>query len=127
MVHIFSPPRQRPKFARLAVSTLALAMTLALAGCASAPPPDGIMNQAQMQLQAVLTEISRYMSVLVLIRVAGEISATVLVTAVLVRWIPPDWWAFLIAAVIMIVISYIIAAVIPRGIGRQRAVRVATL
>jgi septal ring factor EnvC (AmiA/AmiB activator) len=46
MVHIFSPPGQRPKFARLAVSTLALAMTLALAGCASAPPPDGIMNQA---------------------------------------------------------------------------------
>jgi CBS domain containing-hemolysin-like protein len=77
-------------------------------------------------LQAVLTEISRYMSVLVLIRVAGEISATVLVTAVLVRWITPDWWAFLIAAVIMIVISYIIAAVIPRGIGRQRAVRVAS-
>jgi CBS domain containing-hemolysin-like protein len=77
-------------------------------------------------LQAVLTEISRYMSVLVLIRVAGEISATVLVTAVLVRWITPDWWAFLIAAVIMVVISYIIAAVIPRGIGRQRAVRVAS-
>lgn len=52
MVHIFSPPGQRPKFARLAVSTLALAMTLALGGCASTPPPDGIMNQAQMQLQA---------------------------------------------------------------------------
>jgi CBS domain containing-hemolysin-like protein len=77
-------------------------------------------------LQAALAEISRYMSVLVLIRVVSEISATVLVTAVLVRWIAPNWWAFLVAAVIMIVISYIIAAVIPRGIGRQRAVRVAS-
>jgi CBS domain containing-hemolysin-like protein len=77
-------------------------------------------------LQAVLTEISRYLSVLVLVRVAGEISATVLVTAVLVHWIAPDWRAFLIAAAIMIVVSYIIAAVIPRSIGRQHAVRVAS-
>jgi len=52
MVHIFSPPRQRPPVARWAVSTLALAMTLALAGCASTPPPDGILNQAQTQLRA---------------------------------------------------------------------------
>ena len=52
MVHIFSPPRQRPPVARLAVSTLTLAMTLALAGCASTPPPDGILNQAQTQLRA---------------------------------------------------------------------------
>ncbi|WP_426270867.1 DUF4398 domain-containing protein [Dyella kyungheensis] len=36
----------------MAVSTLTLAMTLALAGCASTPPPDGILNQAQAQLRA---------------------------------------------------------------------------
>jgi hypothetical protein len=36
----------------LAVSTLTLAMTLVLAGCASTPPPDGILNQAQAQLRA---------------------------------------------------------------------------
>jgi CBS domain containing-hemolysin-like protein len=77
-------------------------------------------------LQAVLTEISRYLSVLVLVRVAGEISATVLVAAVLVHWIAPDWRAFLITAAIMIVVCYIIDAVIPRSIGRQGAVRVAS-
>jgi CBS domain containing-hemolysin-like protein len=77
-------------------------------------------------LPAVLAEISRYMSVLVLIRVVGQITATVLVAAVLVHWIAPDWRAYLITAVVMIVLSYIIAAVIPRSIGRQRAGRVAT-
>ncbi|WP_266183402.1 DUF4398 domain-containing protein [Dyella humicola] len=52
MVHIFFPLFGRPRGARLAVSTLTLAFTLALSGCASTPPPDGIMNQAQVQLQA---------------------------------------------------------------------------
>ena len=52
MVHIFSPPTVQSKVVRLAVSTLTLAMVLALSGCASTPPPDGSMNQAQMALQA---------------------------------------------------------------------------
>ncbi|HEU5420615.1 MAG TPA: CNNM domain-containing protein, partial [Streptosporangiaceae bacterium] len=77
-------------------------------------------------LQAVLTEISQYLSVLVLVRVVGEIAATVLVTAVLVQRIAPDYRAYLIAAGIMIVVCYLIAAVVPRTIGRHRAVRVAT-
>jgi CBS domain containing-hemolysin-like protein len=79
-------------------------------------------------LQVVLGEISRYLSVLVLIRVAAEITATVLVTAVLVHWIAhaPDWRAYLIAAAVMTVVAYLIAAVIPRRVGRKRAVKVAT-
>jgi len=79
-------------------------------------------------LQVVLGEISRYLSVLVLIRVAAEITATVLVTAVLVHGIShaPDWRAYLIAAAVMTVASYLIAAVIPRRVGRKRAVKVAT-
>ena len=52
MVHIFSPLSGGPKGFRMAVSTLMLAMTLALAGCATTPPPDGAMNQAQVMLQA---------------------------------------------------------------------------
>lgn len=52
MVHIFSPLWGRPRGVRMAVSTLTLAMTLALSGCATTPPPDGAMNQAQVQLQA---------------------------------------------------------------------------
>ncbi len=52
MVHIFSPLSGRPLAVRMVVSTLTLALTLALAGCATTPPPDGVMNQAQVQLQA---------------------------------------------------------------------------
>ncbi|WP_237561469.1 DUF4398 domain-containing protein [Frateuria defendens] len=36
----------------MAVSSFTLAGVLLLAGCASVPPPDGAMNQAQSQLQA---------------------------------------------------------------------------
>lgn len=53
MVHIFSPSNGRFRSARKAVSTLVLALVLgSLAGCASVPPPDNAMNQAQSQLQA---------------------------------------------------------------------------
>ncbi len=52
MVHIFFPLSGRRRAGRIAVSTLTLALTLALSGCATTPPPDGAMNQAQVQLQA---------------------------------------------------------------------------
>jgi CBS domain containing-hemolysin-like protein len=77
-------------------------------------------------LQAVLAEVSRYLSVLVLIRVIGQIGATVLLAAALAHWIAPDWRAFLITAVVMVVVCYLIDAVVPRSVGRQRAVPVAS-
>jgi len=52
MVHIFSPSAGRSQRIGLAVHGLTLSALLALAGCASVPPPDGAMNQAQAQLQA---------------------------------------------------------------------------
>ncbi|TBR40377.1 MULTISPECIES: DUF4398 domain-containing protein [Dyella] len=53
MVHIFFPSNGRSQGARKAVSTLVLALVLgSLGGCASVPPPDTAMNQAQTQLQA---------------------------------------------------------------------------
>jgi CBS domain containing-hemolysin-like protein len=116
----------------------ALALTLLAGWCASAETALMRVSRAGAKelgrspgevaapLQAVLAEISRYMAVLVLVRVASEISATVLVTAVLVHWIAPDWRAFLIAAVIMIAVSYVIATAIPHSVGHQRAVRVAS-
>jgi hypothetical protein len=52
MVHTFSPLQVRHPRARAVVPALLLAVSLSLGGCASVPPPDGAMNQAQSQLQS---------------------------------------------------------------------------
>ena len=83
-------------------------------------------GEAGEPLQAVLADIPRYLSVVLLIRVAAEICAAVLVTAVLVTWLGVDWKAFLITAVVMTVASYLLAGVIPRTIGRRAPVKVAS-
>lgn len=49
-MYFFSPLAGPPT--RLRVATAALALTLALTGCASVPPPNNAMNLAQNQLQA---------------------------------------------------------------------------
>jgi CBS domain containing-hemolysin-like protein len=78
-------------------------------------------------LQAVLAEGgARYLVVLVSVRVVGQVGATVLVAAALVHFIAPDWRAFLITAVIMVVLSYVIAAIVPRSISGDRSVKVAS-
>lgn len=48
-MYIFSPPAGAPRRHRSVLAALAFA--LALTGCASAPPPNDSMNQAQSQLQ----------------------------------------------------------------------------
>ena len=77
-------------------------------------------------LQAALADVPRYLSVVLLIRVAAEICAAVLVTAVLVTWLGINWNAFLITAVAMTLASYLLAGVIPRRIGRRAPVKVAS-
>ena len=92
---------------------VALALTLLAGWCAGAA--DALLrvsragakelgrrpvNAARTPLQTVLAEVPRYLSVLLLGRVAAEVSATVLVTAVLVHWLGPGWRAFLMTAVV---------------------------
>jgi CBS domain containing-hemolysin-like protein len=77
-------------------------------------------------LQAALADVPRYLSVVLLIRVASEICAAVLVAAVLVTWLGINWKAFLITAAAMTLVSYLLAGVIPRSIGRRSPVRVAS-
>jgi CBS domain containing-hemolysin-like protein len=83
-------------------------------------------GESSESLQAVLADVTRYLSVVLLARVAAEISAAVLVTAVLVQWLGVDWRAFLITAVAMTVASYLLAGLIPRSIGRHYPVKVAS-
>jgi CBS domain containing-hemolysin-like protein len=77
-------------------------------------------------LRAVLTDVPRYLAIVLLARVAAEIGAAVLVTAVLVSWLGVGWKAFLITAVAMTVASYLLAGVVPRSIGRHYPVAVAS-
>jgi hypothetical protein len=49
MVHIFYPPGGLP--GRLRTASVLLGLTLVLGGCATVPPPDDSMNQAQTLLQ----------------------------------------------------------------------------
>jgi len=77
-------------------------------------------------LQAVLAEVPRYLLVLLLARVAAEVTATVLVTVVLLHWIGPGWRAFVVTAVCMTILIYVVAGVVPRAIGRRNPVRVAS-
>src|ERR1039457_2329142 len=77
-------------------------------------------------LQAVLADVPRYLVVLLLARVAAEVSATVLVTVVLLHWIGPGWRAFTVAAIGMTLVLYLMAGIAPRAIGRRNPVRVAS-
>jgi CBS domain containing-hemolysin-like protein len=76
-------------------------------------------------LEVALDEVRTYIVVLLLARVAAEVSATVLVAAVLVHYLGYAWHAFLISAAVMTVAVYFGAGLFPRILGRQHALRVA--
>jgi CBS domain containing-hemolysin-like protein len=84
------------------------------------------IGQGATPLQVVLTDVTRYLAVLLLARIAAELSATVLVTVVLLHWLGHGWRAFLITAAVMTVVIYIVTGVVPRSLGRLGAVRVAS-
>jgi CBS domain containing-hemolysin-like protein len=77
-------------------------------------------------LQAVLAEVPRYLSVLLLARVLAQVCAIVLVTVVMLHWIGSDWRAFTVTAVIMTIVIYLTDGPLPRAIGRRSPVRVAS-
>jgi hypothetical protein len=52
MVHTFSPLQKRDRRFAAVVPVLTLTLALILSGCASVPPPDSAMTQAQSQIQA---------------------------------------------------------------------------
>jgi len=71
------------------------------------------------QLLAVVTDRPRHVNLLLLLRLGCELAATVLVTVACLRLVEPGWFAGLIAAVGMLVVSYVLVGVGPRTLGRQ--------
>jgi CBS domain containing-hemolysin-like protein len=79
------------------------------------------------QLTMVIAERRRHINLLLLLRMGCELTSTVLVTVVFLRWVSPVWLALLVVAVVMAVVSYVLIGVGPRTIGRQHPYRVGTL
>jgi len=76
------------------------------------------------QLVMVIDERRRHINLLVLLRLGCELTATVLVTVVFLRWIDPEWLALVVTALVMVLVSYVLIGVGPRTIGRQHPYRV---
>ncbi|MFC5996874.1 hemolysin family protein [Pseudonocardia hispaniensis] len=78
-------------------------------------------------LAAVVVDRPRHVNLLLLLRLAAETAATVLLAVGLLRVVTPSWLAVLLAAVIMVVVSYVLIGVGPRTFGRQHPYRVGML
>jgi CBS domain containing-hemolysin-like protein len=82
-------------------------------------------RRAADRLQQVVGDPPRYLNVLLLLRTLCEITATVLVSLVCLALFGESWQAVLVAAGIMLVLSYVVIGVSPRTLGRQHADRIA--
>lgn len=78
-------------------------------------------------LATVVDERTRHINLLLLLRMGCELTATVLVTVVSLRSIDPTWLALTSAALIMLVVSYVLVGVGPRTLGRQHPYGVAAM
>ncbi len=78
-------------------------------------------------LAAVVADRPRHVNLLILLRLAAETSATVVLALALDQAISPPWLAGLTAGAIMLVASYVLVGVGPRTLGRQHPYRVGML
>ena len=73
-----------------------------------------------MRLAQVIRERPRYVNLVVLLRIACESTATVLLVVYMYRHFGLEWGLFS-AAAIMTIASFVVVGVGPRTLGRQRA------
>jgi CBS domain containing-hemolysin-like protein len=72
-------------------------------------------------LQAVAADVVRHLNLLLLLRLACELTATTLVAVVCIDEWGVGWLAGLVTAGSMTVVSFVVVGVAPRTIGRQHA------
>ena len=77
-----------------------------------------------VRLARVINERPRYINLVVLLRIACEITATALLVDFLYERLGLDW-GLIAAAAIMVVISFVLIGVGPRTLGRQHAYSIA--
>jgi CBS domain containing-hemolysin-like protein len=78
-------------------------------------------------LAAVAADRPRHVNLLLLLRLAAEAAATVLLTIALIQIFERDWAGGLTAGAIMVVVSYVLIGVGPRTLGRQHPYRIGML
>ncbi|HEX2313543.1 MAG TPA: hemolysin family protein [Thermomonospora sp.] len=76
-------------------------------------------------LAEVVADPARYLNLVLLLRISCELAATVIVADLCISWLEESWPAYVVAAVIMIVVIYVVVGVGPRTLGRQHADRIA--
>jgi CBS domain containing-hemolysin-like protein len=77
-----------------------------------------------VRLAQVINERPRYINLVVLLRIACEITATALLVDYLYEHLGLDW-GLIAAAAIMVVVSFVVIGVGPRTLGRQNAYSIA--
>jgi CBS domain containing-hemolysin-like protein len=82
-------------------------------------------RRGAVSLSKVAADRARHTNLLLLLRVAAEVTATVFVTVVAVAEWGSHWPVVLATVVIMVLVSYVLIGVGPRTTGRQHAYRVA--
>jgi CBS domain containing-hemolysin-like protein len=77
------------------------------------------------RLARVVTDPPRYLNTALLLRLAAEIAAIVIVTIVVLDSFGPRWVELVVAIVSMLLVSFVVIGVAPRTLGRQHSERVA--
>ena len=101
------------------------AMTDAALGAVSAARAAELVREGvrgARALQAVASDVVRHLNLLLLLRLACELTATTLVALVAVDTFGAvDWRPALVTAGAMVIVSFVVVGVAPRTIGRQHA------
>ncbi|MCX4505187.1 MULTISPECIES: hemolysin family protein [Streptomyces] len=83
-------------------------------------------RRGSAKLAQIAADPTRYLNVALLVRVACEMSAGVLVTYACLQELPETWEALAVAMGVMVLVSYVAIGVSPRTIGRQHPLNTAT-
>ncbi|MFI7451306.1 hemolysin family protein [Nonomuraea sp. NPDC049714] len=78
-------------------------------------------KRGAQRLHAIVADAPRYLNLLLLLRLSCELVATVVATLLFIDLLDDQGWAYVSAAAVMIVVSYVIVGVMPRTLGRQHA------
>ena len=111
----------------VAVSGLLVSIETAV-GRVSRAAIEDLDGRKALSLQAILDDRSRYVNVLLFVSSLSAVSATVIVSAVLVEVMSATLgtaWSMVVAILIMVMVSYVALGVAPRTLGRQHAERIA--